>query len=59
MLTLTKEMVIATDYWFNKKKRSQIATELYDLVELGCVSLGKKFDTQGAELMRNRLDEHL
>ena len=59
MLTLTKEMVIATDYWLNKKKRSQIATELYDLVELGCVSLGKKIDIQDTERMRNSLDKHL
>ena len=59
MLPLTKELFVATDYWWNKKKRRQIATALNDLVELGCVSLGTKIDTYGAELMRNRLDKHL
>lgn len=59
MLPLTKEMVVATDYWWNKKKRSQIAEELNGLVKHGCVSLGQKIDPQIAEQLRDSLDKHL
>ena len=59
MLTLTKEMVVATDYWWNKKKRSQISNDMEAFVERGCTSLGQKLDDEVAKQIRDCVDKHL
>lgn len=59
MLAFAKEMLVAADYWWNKRQRRKLNADLHGLGEHGCVKRGHGIDSQAAKKLGTLLESSL